>query len=345
MYAAFDIIMTARLYGALPAAMVAHTTNHPFPSSGDPARIVEREQTVNRVLLAQTCRGIGLDFDVVDELKLELAVSSYEADLLLAKYGVNTELGGRELVKRDAMRALDAAGELPASYKRLTDGTPSADKRYLGRIAHPIVDALETRSRGDRFTSDYGNKLVHLAHEGRIHPQVAVNKALTGRMSYSNPPLQQYPEAVRRMLDFGEPVTSMDWSWTKPVWAPNLFGETALVEHFEAGGYIYIPVAEALAIDRTAAKVVVLAQIYGQGVLSLATRLGRREDETRELVGQVNDYLGNITKATRAIRQAGDVYGKVQTVGGRIVPLDPDPRTGNRRLFGSRGVNHGVPGG
>src|SRR4029434_4789829 len=99
----------------------------------------------------------------------------------------------------------------------------------------------------------------------------------------------------------------MDWSSIEPVLAANLFGETALVEHFEAGGDIYIPVAEALALDRTAAKVVVLAQIYGQGVLSLATRLGRSEDETRELVGQVNDYLGNITKATPAHPPGGCV--------------------------------------
>jgi DNA polymerase-1 len=344
MYAAFDVVMTARLYGALPAVMVAHTTDHPFPSSGDAATIIEREQTVSRVLLAQTCRGITLDFDVVDEIKAELATSSYEADLLLATYGVNVELG-RELVKRDAMRALDAAGELPASYKRLLDGTPSADKRYLARVVHPIVDALEIRSRADRFTTDYGDKLVHLSHGGRIHPQVAVCKALTGRMAYSNPPLQQYPEAVRRMLDFGEPVTSMDWSAIEPVLAANLFGELELLEHFEAGGDIYQPVADAIRVERPVAKVVLLAQIYGQGALGLATRLGRDEDETKLLVARVNDYLGNIAKAVRIIRSAGDRFGKVQTVGGRIVPLEPDPRTGNVRFFGYRGVNYVVQGG
>ena len=344
MYAGFDVIMTARLYAALPAAMVAHTTNHPFPSSGDPAGIVEREQTVNRVLLRQTCQGIGLDFDVVDEIKLQLAHDAALADQLLARYGVDTMLG-RELVKRDAMRALDAAGELPPSYKRLLDGTPSADKRYLARVAHPIVDALETRSRAERFTTDYGDKLIHLSRHGRIHPQVAVSKALTGRMAYSTPPLQQYPEAVRRMLDFGEPITSMDWASIEPVLAANLFGEQTLLDHFEAGGDIYEPVAKAVDVERPVAKVILLAQIYGQGVLSLSTRLGRSEDETRELVDQVNAYLGNITSATRAIRRAGDIYGKVQTVGGRIVPLDPDPRTGNHRYFGYRGINYVVQGG
>jgi len=129
------------------------------------------------------------------------------------------------------------------------------------------------------------------------------------------------------------------------VLAANLFGEHDLLAHFEAGGDIYQPVADAVGVERPVAKVVLLAQIYGQGALGLATRLGRSEDETRDLITGVNAYLGNIAKAVRVIRNAGDVYGKVQTVGGRIIPLDHDPRAGNNRFFGYRGVNYVVQGG
>ena len=343
MYAGFDAVMTARLHAVLPDALRAHTHDHPFSVSGDSARIERREQVVNQILLRQTCAGVRLDFDVVDEIKLSLARDVADADVLLAEYGVNTSLG-RELVKRDAMRALDEAGELPLSYKRLKDGSPSADKRYLDRINHPIVDALEVRSRAFRFSADYGDKLIHLAHEGRIHPQVQVCKAVTGRMSYSTPPLQQYPEAVRRMLDFETPVVSMDWASIEPVIAANLFREYDLLDHFEAGGDVYEPVAEAAVIPRKAAKTVLLAQLYGQGVLGLAGRLDRSEDETRAIVGRVNAYIGNIAEALRVIRRIGDKFGKIQTIGGRIVPIDPDPRTGNQTFYGYRGINYMIQG-
>lgn len=339
-YAAFDIIMTARLGEALPAAVTHRLTTHPWKDlRNDPARLIHREQTVNRMLLARSCKGIEIDFDVVDELKGDMARVVAESDKVLWDHGVNTFLT-RDLMKNDAVRCLSELGALPANHPRLKNGRPSADKRYLSRIEHPIVAALTARSEADRFSTDYADKLVHLSRDGIMHPQVGVLVATTGRMSYSEPPLQQFPGSVRRMMKFDAPSTSLDWASIEPVIMANAAHEYDLLDGFEAGGDLYMPVAAAAGVTRKQAKVVLLAQLYGQGVAALAGSLGTDEDGARDIVNAVMGKMPRVRKMIRQIKSVGEAVGLVPTMSGRIIPLDPDPKTGNQRFFGYKGVNY-----
>jgi DNA polymerase-1 len=344
-YSAFDVVMTARLYEALPGALRQRLSDHPFDPerTGDAAYLDLREQVVNRMLLKRSARGIALDFGVVDEIKDEMAGVVSQCDQQLADFGVDVSLG-RELLKKDFVRVLDRKGLLPRSHKRLKDGSPSADRTYLDRIQHPMIDVLERRSKADRFASDYADKLVGLSREGRIHPQVAVMVATTGRMSYSDPPLQQFPAGVRRMLKFDVPATSLDWSSIEPVLAANFAGDTGVLEAFESGGDLYLPVAADAGVPRSDAKTVLLAQLYGRGVPSLAMRLEITEDEAAALVRRVMGRMPQIARMSRAVRSVGDAHGVVQTMSGRVIPLPADPRTGNTRFLGYKAVNYLIQG-
>lgn len=343
-YAAFDVIMTCRLDSAMPAAIVQRTVDgHPYKTSGDPDYLLYREQTVNQMLLARSAKGIEIDFRVVDQLKAEMGQVVSRADRVLEEYGVDVTVSA-PLMKTDAMAALDKLGLIPPRYPRLKNGLPSADKRYLDKISHPIVTALGERSQAERFSKDYADKLIHLSQSGRIHPQVGVLVATTGRMSYSEPPLQQFPKSVRRMMKFDVPSTSMDWSSIEPVFFANAVGETSLIEEFEGGGDLYLPVAAAAGVDRKTAKVILLAQLYGQGYRSLAGRLGVDEDDAKDVVDKVMARMPKIKKAINTLKRVGEYNGVVQTLSGRIIPLDPDPKTGNTRYFGYKGVNYYVQG-
>jgi DNA polymerase I len=342
-YAAMDAILTARLVEALPAAVARHTADHPFRTSGDAAAIVHREQTINRLVLARSCRGIELDFDVIDELRAEMRSAAIDADAVLRDWDIDTEASPVK-VKETVVARLDQLEVLPSGHRRLNNGNPSADKRQLAHVTHPIVDALNVRSMAERFQADYLDKMLRVSRGTLIHPQVAVAAAVTGRMSYSVPPLQQYPKSIRRMMRFPGPAVSLDWSSIEPVLFANLTGETALLEHFEAGGDIYEPVAAAAGVTRKTAKVVLLAQLYGQGARALGTGLGLDENETKALVAKVMDPLTEIRAATRAIRNLGDRYGRVQTLSLRVCPIDPDPASGNHRYIGYKGVNYVVQG-
>jgi len=263
----------------------------------------------------------------------------------MVRYGVDRDITSLPKVKTDVMRVLDEMGKIPAGYKRLKSGAPSADKRNLGKINHPLVAALATRSEAEHFRTDYITKIFDLAQfDERVRPMVNVAIARTGRMSIGNPPLQQYPAEMRRMMRFDDKVTSMDWSSIEPVFFANAAGATGLIEHFEAGGDLYMPIAEAAKCDRTTAKVVLLAQLYGQGAKSLAGRLGIDDEEAYQLVAQVRGAMPEITKASDAMKRVADRFGQIQTMSGRIVPQDPDPKTGNRAFMGYQGVNHYVQG-
>jgi DNA polymerase I len=345
MYAGWDVIMTARLRPVLVHAVEQRTTTHPFKTSGDPFRIIDREQTINRQLLGMSVRGIAIDFDVINELQNEMLERGAKADAMLrVEWGIDTDLT-REKVKTDAVARLDEWGVFPANYPRLGNGSPSADKRYLSRINHPIVEALAIRATALRFSDDYLEKVVRMSRRGLIHPQVAVAQAVTGRMSYSTPPLQQYPAAMRRMLRFNKPAVSLDWSSIEPVLFANLAGEEAMLAPFEAGGDLYQPVAEAAGVDRKTAKVVLLAQLYGQGVDMLAAALGRSPDDTREVINRILGPYKRVRDVKRVISDIASKFGVVQTWDGRIIPIDGDPRTNNERHFGYKGVNYVVQGG
>jgi DNA polymerase-1 len=294
------------------------------------------------MLLARSAKGIEVDFDVIDELKAEMALIVNDAEGDLAELGVDTTLS-RDLMKRDLVRVLAEQGRLPKSWPRLKNGAPSAEKRWLEKLEQPGVDAMLRRSQADRFASDYADKLVHISRAGRIHPQVAVLVAVTGRSSYGDPPLQQFPPSTRRMLRFDTPATSLDWSSIEPAFFANVVGETELIELYESGGDLYQPVMEAAEIARPIAKTVLLALLYGQGVASLSTRLGRSEEETADIVDAVLGRLTRIKDVSRKIRLAGNALGLVQTMSGRIIPLDRDPRTPGR-FFGYRGINYVVQG-
>jgi DNA polymerase-1 len=343
-YAARDAVMTAILAEVLPAAHRRHVSDHPFRRSGDAEYLMEREQTINRMLLARTCRGIGIDFDVVDDLERELQRDAWAADAVLTSYGVDVELSPPK-VKEATMDVLDELGRIPATYPRLLNGRPTADARHLRYLEHPAIEQLEVRSKALRFITDYAHKLTHLARDGRIHPQVAVAQAVTGRMSMKEPPLQQYPPRVRRMMRFDTAATSLDWASIEPVLFANLAGETVLLDEFEAGGDVYLPIATAAGVTRKTAKVILLAQLYGQGRRQLAWQLGIGEDEAGDLVRRVMGQFTALATATSAIRRVGDAYGKAQTLSGRICPIDPDFRTGNRTFLGYKAVNYVVQGG
>ena len=262
-YAGFDGVMAARLAGVLPAAFAQYTDagadllgqGHP-----DVRRLYHREQVVNRMLLSRSSVGIEVDYEALDELKDEFTQVARAQLTTLSKWGVDIDLTTPKM-KSDVMRVLDELGELPARYPRLQNGLPTADKRHLGKLSHPLVEALDLYSTARRFSTDYADKVLTSTIDDRIHPQVNVMVARTGRMSIGEPPLQQFPAKVRRMLRFDVPSTSLDWSSIEPVFFANVAGETSLIDAFEAGGDLYMPIAERAGVPRQTAKMVLLAQL------------------------------------------------------------------------------------
>lgn len=229
-YSAFDVVVTARLAGALPGAVVDRiTTTGPFRVTGDPAYLIDREQTVNRMLLFRSAKGIEIDFDAVDTIKAHLADDVARSAAVLLSCGIDPDRSVIH-VKTDVVALLAGKALLPRNWPILKDGTPSRDASWLSKLDHPLTEAVTTLSKAEKFRNDYADKIPSAGPQRSDPSPGHVLAATTGRMSYSSPPLQQYPAAVRRMMRCEVPITSFDWSSIEPVFVANAAGDAALLE-------------------------------------------------------------------------------------------------------------------
>lgn len=340
-YASWDSLVTARVWESIGDVVRKTLTDHPFDQVSGVDSLLQREMIVNRVMLGASCRGIEIDYDVVDEVLAQMKQVISDCDESLLQEGIDEQ--SHPKIQQIVVDRLFADGLLPASWPKLQNGRPSARKTWLEKVDHPLVDIVTRRGMALHFLRDYAEKFLNVAIDGRIHPEVAVLGATTGRSAYGSPPLQQYPADVRRMMCNEVGMTSLDWTSIEPVLGIYFAGEDSAIEQYEAGADIYQHISEVAGIPRKTAKTTWLAQFYGQGRPSLAIRLGIDEDEAGNIIHAVMSRMPKVRKMIDRIRQVGNQYGMVQTMSGRIIPVPTDPEKPGR-FKGYMGVNYVVQG-
>jgi DNA polymerase-1 len=323
--AASDVILTARL---LPrcreAANDRLTADHPFATYGvtgmDAEELLEREQTINHIFVRRSARGLRVDLERLDEYQASV-IAQQDADrAVLEAAGVKPGHGG------SLTTWLDERGMLPATHPR-TEKTnaPAATKDALARLDHPIAVAFSRLKETEKIQKDYLQKVVDLADEhDRIHPTTTILGAATGRMSMSGPPLQQFPPEARGIVlaDSGDEMTSIDWSQIEPVVAANMARDHRVLEGYENGtSDLYTTIAEVAGISRKQAKVVVLAQMYGEGMKKLSADLKINIKDAFELRDAVFRTMPRVNRLIRKLRDIGEKHQLVFTLSGRIVPI------------------------
>lgn len=345
MYAGYDAVITARLYAPLLEMVIQQFTNHPFGRFGADRTLAEElaweAQIVNRMMLRRTARGLTVDPDGLDREMTRLFDTLSELQHELTEHGVESATKPADLVK-----VLDAAGAIPEDYPR-TEKTkrPSTAGKDLKKLSHPAAAAyLKYGDTNRLFNYMNAAKTISDRTDGRLHPIVAIMKAVTGRSSYGLPALQQFTIPAREMImaDAGCTLTSIDFSQIEPVIGANLARDLVPLEVYEHSGDLYTPIAQMAGVSRTVAKVILLAAMYGQGILKLAAGLSNALErvvsmaEAKELQERVSaampltwNFIGWCTEWSR-------VTGKTWTIGGRIVDVHPD--------FAYKGPNYTIQG-
>jgi len=338
-YAGWDGILTSMVLEPVREAARHQLTNHPFGRYGaDPVQaeyLMEREQRVNRIMLRRSARGIRLDDGRVATEQDQLRIQMNELAEQLAEFGVEEASNRNQLAA--ALEEADAFGE---DYPRTAKtGRPSTQAKHLEMLDHPAVTLFKAYDDRRRlFTYLENARLVAERTDGRIHPQVNIHKARTGRSSYDNPALQQFTPSARQILlaDEGDHMVSIDWASIEPVVAANIAGDTTLIERFEAGEKIYTVVSEMAGVSYKKSKVVVLAKMYAQGIRSLAAGLKVEPEEAKELQHKVALSMPRTDRFVRWAAAWSEEFGKTWTLSGRIIDVDPE--------FGYKGSNFSVQG-
>jgi DNA polymerase-1 len=247
--------------------------------------------------------------------------------------------------------------QLPMLKKTKTG--PSTDFEVLEQLAamgHDVPRLLIEYRELAKLKSTYVDALPGYINPktGRIHTSFNQTGAATGRLSSSEPNLQNIPirtprgEAIRRafVADPGCVLLTADYSQIELRLLAHLSGDPAFLQAFGQGGDIHRQTAaiifgvaqEAVTPEmRARAKTINFATIYGQGSFALSRQLGISPDQAKEFITQYfTRFAGVRAWLDRTIATARE-QGYVETIFARrrYIPELRD-RNFNVRAFGER---------
>jgi DNA polymerase-1 len=312
------------------------------------------EMPLVAVLAEMEWSGIAIDVEWFRTLKerFERERRRVEQEIYAAagqEFNINSNPKLREILF-DTLR-------LPVLKKTPTG--PSTDATVLQQLAddgHALPALLMEYRELAKLESTYIDALPAYVNPrtGRLHTSFSQTVAATGRLSSSDPNLQNIP--IRREL--GRDIRrgfiprreclliGADYSQIELRVLAHLSGDPAFVQAFQTGGDIHrqtaalifdVPVDEVTSEMRARAKTINFATIYGQGPHALSQQLKIAHAEAKAFIeryferfARVREYLDSMVTFARA-------NGYVQTILGRrrYIPELRD-RNFNIRAFGER---------
>ena len=307
----------------------------------------EIELPLSGVLATMELDGIRVDTSLLEELSAEAA---QELQILEARC---TELAGHEFnvsSPRQLETILFDELELPVIKKTKT--ARSTDHAVLEELAllHPLPQAILDYRSVSKLKSTYLDALPREVNPqtGRIHTRYNQLVAATGRLSSSDPNLQNIPirtEMGRRVREAFVPaegwsMLAADYSQIELRVLAHLSGDPALVDAFSRGDDVHVQTACALfgvqpgevtKDMRGQAKTVNFAVIYGQTQFALARNLKIERSEAKRYIDAFFDQYAGVKRfLDEVVEQARD-NGFVTTLLGRRRTL-PDIRSRNHNL-------------
>ncbi|MDE6309461.1 MAG: DNA polymerase I, partial [Muribaculaceae bacterium] len=228
--------------------------------------------------------------------------------------------------------------QLDPKAKRTKKGAYSTTEEILEKYAplHPIVDLILKVRRLRKLLTTYINALPELINPrtGKIHTTYNQTVTATGRISSTNPNLQNIPirtedgRDIRRafIADPGHLFLSADYSQIELRLMADLSRDKDMVGaflsgedfHSETAAKVYhIPLDQVTADQRRNAKTANFGIIYGISAFGLSERLGIPRRDAKELIDNYfNSYPGVREYLDRCISEARE-RGYVTTVMGR----------------------------
>jgi len=243
----------------------------------------------------------------------------------------------------------------------------STDARVLAQIRdeHPIVEKIEQWRELSKLKSTYLDTLPDLIdpETGRVHTTFNQASTTTGRLSSTNPNLQNIPirteigRPVRAcfVAEQGAQLLSADYSQVELRVLAHVADESVLKDVFHKGEDVHAATAaEVFEIERdevdvgqrSKAKMVNFGIVYGLTGFGLADRLNIPRKEGEEFVSRYLERFPAVRAFREQVIERAQEEGYVKTLMGRRRPI-PELRSGNpntRRLGERLAVNTVIQG-
>jgi DNA polymerase-1 len=312
------------------------------------------EMPLVEVLADMEWTGIAIDAELFGRLAKEL-----NADLRRLEGEIAVAAGGSVNLNSPKQLAAVLFEKLQLPALKRTKTGPSTDADVLEQLAemgHVVPRLLLEYRELEKLRSTYVDVLPKAVNRstGRIHTSFNQIGAATGRLSSTDPNLQNIPvrsprgEAIRRgfVPQPGWKFVVADYSQIELRLMAHLSLDPAFIEAFRQGQDIHrqtaaiifdVPLAAVTADMRARAKTINFGTIYGQGPFALSKQLSIPQEEAKAFIAEYfRRFAGVRAFLDRQVEIARE-RGYVETLFGRrrYIPEVHD-RNFNMRAFGER---------
>ncbi|HEV2834857.1 MAG TPA: DNA polymerase I [Pyrinomonadaceae bacterium] len=280
--------------------------------------------------------GLKVDPKVLTDLSTYLGQELHKITMQIF------QLAGRELNIGSPKQVGEVLAELNIDIGRKTStGRVSTSKAVLEELAQQfelprlIIEYREL----DKLKSVYTDALPHqIAADGRIHCQLNQTVAATGRLSSSDPNLQNIPirsemgRRIRRafVAEKGNKIISADYSQLELRLLAHITQDPVMLEAFQKGEDIHKRTArlvfgartdEELREARRFAKIVNFAIAYAIEPWGLSQRVGISRQEAKKVIEDYYNTYKGVRRYMEEVPLRAREHGYVRSIYGRIRPL------------------------
>jgi DNA polymerase I len=310
------------------------------------------ELPVQRALAQMETAGIAVDLGLLSELQSEFAAQIRDAaEAAYAVIGKQINLGSPKQLQVVLFDEL----EMPKTKRTKTGYTTDADalQGLFDKTGHPFLQHMLAHRDATRLKVTVDGLLNSVASDGRIHTTFNQTIAATGRLSSTEPNLQNIPirtEAGRRIRDafivgkgsqgdFDELMTA-DYSQIEMRIMAHLSKDEGLIEAFRTGEDLHsfvasrafsVPIDEVTPELRRRVKAMSYGLAYGLSAYGLAAQLKISTEEAKVQMEQYFDRFGGVRDYLRDVVDQARKDGYTSTVLGRRRYL-PELDSSNRNV-------------
>jgi DNA polymerase-1 len=326
-YAAEDADITLQLKNCFTPLLNKKGVNKVFD---------EVENPLVRVLVDMEYEGVKVDTVFLKEYSKVLEEEAKKAEeSVFDQAGVRFNLASPKQLGEVLFDIL----KLDPKAKKTKTGQYATGEEVLSKMAakHKIVDDILNFREFTKLKSTYVDAIPELINPktGRIHTSYAQAVAVTGRLSSTNPNLQNIPirsergREIRKAFIPRDPsrvLVSADYSQIELRIVAAISGDPNMCEAFKQGKDIHtataakvygIAEADVTKEMRYKAKSVNFGIIYGQGAFGLADNLGISRTEAKEIIDNYKKEFPNIQKYMDLQINNAKELGFVETLMGR----------------------------
>ena len=340
-YCGMDVHLTWRLSGRLGEELAAL-------GPALPALLKEVELPLEPVLAAMEATGIRIDQAYLQELSQELAA---QLDHLEAEAQAVAGQAFNLASPKQLEALLFDTLKLDRKKSRKTKTGWSTDATVLEKLEddHPVVALLINHRILSKLRSTYVDALPALVEPetGRVHTDFNQAVTATGRLSSSNPNLQnipvrtEYSRRIRKAFlpEEGWRMISADYSQIELRILTHLSGEEVLIEAYNGGDDVHALTARLLldketvsGEERRLGKTINFGVIYGMGPQRLARETGLSQARAKEFLQRFKERYTKVFAFLEWQERLALSRGYVETILGRRRTFHFDPGGLGRHL-------------